>query len=262
METMMVNRASRSCSTSPNAILKPYAAFPQSRRQWRVRSIRLTSATRKIFFKPLFPCQPITKIYSACQSCGILENECQDTKNENLVAILKALLKGLQRLHENKKRALAAPAAVATLEKKRLQEVRGSDDKDKLQRLEEAIRLLRAKTVNVRSNVLIHTQASVRRLKTLEARLLKQAEQLANNFVNATKELDQQADENMKVKSENKVRDAENKFRAVWSELTKLEADLVTKETEGLRLAFRQIPAIQHRLDQLFQPKPNPPSTR
>ncbi|XP_057855194.1 probable inactive ATP-dependent zinc metalloprotease FTSHI 5, chloroplastic [Cryptomeria japonica] len=314
METMMVNRASRSCSTSPNAILKPYAAFPQSRRQWRVRSIRLTSATRKIFFKPLFPCQPITKIYSACQSCGILENECQDTKNENLVAILKALLKGLQRLHENKvvvvvevirrfmalavvllalgfvplqKRALAAPAAVATLEsnhikkneesdisaykreldeaveliEKRLQEVRGSDDKDKLQRLEEAIRLLRAKTVNVRSNVLIHTQASVRRLKTLEARLLKQAEQLAKNFVNATKELDQQADENMKVKSENKVRDAENKFRAVWSELTKLEADLVTKETEGLRLAFRQIPAIQDRVDQLFQPKPNPPST-
>ncbi|KAH9294220.1 hypothetical protein KI387_040581, partial [Taxus chinensis] len=154
-----------------------------------------------------------------------------------------------------------------TLLEQRLQEkeVRGNEEKDEVQRVQEALHFLTAKILSGRSNVLIHNDANTRKMKKLEANLLKEAEQVGKSYLKAKRELDKlveaNGDKKLKEMSGNKVMDAEDRFRAVWSALTKVEADLLAKEIEGFRLAFQNILAIQEKDNHLLQSKPNSTST-
>lgn len=149
----------------------------------------------------------------------------------------------------------------------RLDELRALD-KDKtdakvqtqMQKLREALEVIGAKSQTLRSKALIDMEAALARMKREETKLLKQAEKIADSYLAIKTELErmpnQQAetaaagDEKMRKlreRRENDLRDAEKRFRDVWSKINRLEADLLVKEIEGLRLAFEEIPAIQEK---------------
>lgn len=175
------------------------------------------------------------------------ENVENDRGNNNISAYKRELLE-----------------TVAVLEQ-RLEELRALD-KDKtdakvqtqMQKLREVLEVIGSKSQILRSKALIDMEAGLALMKREETKLLKKAENIADSYLAIRTELQrmpkQQAeiatagDEKMRKlreRRENDLREAENRFRDVWSKITRLEADLLVKEIEGLRLAFEEIPAIE-----------------
>eukprot|EP01018_Ginkgo_biloba_P009872 Gb_28496 [translate_table: standard] len=162
--------------------------------------------------------------------------------------------------------------STVNLLEQRLQEL-SALDKDKtnakvqnqVQKLEQALEIIRAKSRNLRGKALIDMEAAVARMKREEAGLIKQAEKIVESYSVARAELEKlskqaEGDERMqkmREKRENDVRDAENRFRDIWSKLSKLEADLLVKETHGLRVAFQELPGIEeqseNKVNEYFQ---------
>lgn len=139
-------------------------------------------------------------------------------------------------------------------------------DKDKtdanvqteMQKLRDALEVIGAKSRTLRSKALIDMEAALAQMKREETKLLKQAEKIADSYLAIQTEIErmskQQAEtgapgdgktRKLRERRENDLRDAEKRFRDIWSKITRLEADLLVKEIEGLRLAFEEIPAIE-----------------
>lgn len=139
-------------------------------------------------------------------------------------------------------------------------------DKDKtdanvqteMQKLRDALEVIGAKSRTLRSKALIDMEAALAQMKREETKLLKQAEKIADSYLAIQMEIErmskQQAEtgapgdgktRKLRERRENDLRDAEKRFRDIWSKITRLEADLLVKEIEGLRLAFEEIPAIE-----------------
>lgn len=139
-------------------------------------------------------------------------------------------------------------------------------DKDKtdanvqtqMQKLRDALEVVGAKSRTLRSKTLIDMEAAMAHMKREETKLLKQAEEIADSYLAIQTEIErmpkQQAEtgapgdgktRKLRERRENDLRDAEKRFRDIWSKITRLEADLLVKEIEGLRLAFEEIPAIE-----------------
>eukprot|EP00252_Welwitschia_mirabilis_P025772 TRINITY_DN8198_c0_g1_i1.p1 TRINITY_DN8198_c0_g1~~TRINITY_DN8198_c0_g1_i1.p1 ORF type:complete len:1255 (+),score=269.09 TRINITY_DN8198_c0_g1_i1:201-3965(+) len=92
-------------------------------------------------------------------------------------------------------------------------------------------------------------------LKKEEASLIKVAQKLRDSCNVAERELQRTPEgDGNRGSRESELREAETRFKEVWSKLTRLEAEMLSLETEALRLGLEDMSATQPETTPLFTP--------
>lgn len=182
-------------------------------------------------------------------NANVIRNEHveDDRGNKNISAYKQELLDTVSMLEQRLEE-------LSTLDK----DITDANVQTEMQKLRDALEVIGAKSRTLRSKALIDMEAALAQMKREETKLLKQAEKIADSYLAIQMEIErmskQQAEtgapgdgktRKLRERRENDLRDAEKRFRDIWSKITRLEADLLVKEIEGLRLAFEEIPAIE-----------------
>lgn len=203
-------------------------------------------------------------------NANVIRNEHveDDRGNKNISAYKQELLDTVSKLEQRLEE-------LSTLDKDKTD----ANVQIEMQKLRDALEVIGAKSRTLRSKALIDMEAALAQMKREETKLFKQAEKIADSYLAIQTEIErmpkQQAEtgapgdgkiRKLRERRENDLRDAEKRFRDIWSKITRLEADLLVKEIEGLRLAFEEIPAIakhsQENVDVFIQQRVKTTSAR